>query len=73
MGRKGEDLRGRPCLRHENLKLYTLFKTEDPENDTPTVGTSLYRKYMEVPPPPPGSVPQLIMLNYREYSGAILS
>ena len=30
-GRKGEDLWGRPCLRHENVKLYTLFKTEDPD------------------------------------------
>ena len=30
-GKKKEDLRGRPCLRHENVKLYTLFKTEDPE------------------------------------------
>ena len=49
-GRKGEDLQGRPCLRHKNVKLYTLFKTEDPENDTLTVGTSLYRKYMGVPP-----------------------
>ena len=48
-----EDLRGRPCSRHENLKMYTLFKTEDPENDTLTVGTSLPRKYMGVPPPPP--------------------
>ena len=50
-----------PCSRHkrfkccykekisrddpENVKLYTLFKTEDPENDTMTVGMSLYRKY----------------------------
>ena len=50
-GRK-EDLKGRPCLRHENVKLYTLFKTEDPEGDTLTVGTSLYREYMGVPPPP---------------------
>ena len=33
--------------------MYTLFKTEDPENDTLTVGTSLPRKYMGVPPPPP--------------------
>ena len=41
-----------PCLRSENVKLYTLFKTEDPENDTLTVGTSLYRKYMGVLPPP---------------------
>ena len=31
------------------VNLYTLFKTEDPENDTLTVGTSLYRKYMGVP------------------------
>ena len=54
-GRKG-DLQGRPCLRHENLKMYTLFKTEDPENDTLTVGTSLPRKYMGVPPPPPGGM-----------------
>ena len=49
-GRKEEDLKERPCLRHENVKLYTLFKTEDPENDTLTVGTSLYREYMGVPP-----------------------
>ena len=35
------------------MKLYTLFKTEDSENDSLTVGTSLYRKYMGVPPPPP--------------------
>ena len=48
-GRKG-DLRWRPCLRHKNVKLYTLFKAEDPENDTLTGGTWLYRKYMEVPP-----------------------
>ena len=47
-------MQGRPCLRHENLKMYTLFKTEDPENDTLTVGTSLPRKYMGVPPPPGG-------------------
>ena len=53
-GRKGEDLLGRPCLRHENVKLYTQLKTEDPENDTLTVGTSLYRKYMGGPPPLPG-------------------
>ena len=39
-----------PCLRHKNVKLYTLFKTEGPENDTLTGGTSLYRKYMEVLP-----------------------
>ena len=52
-GRKGEDLHRRPCLRHENVQLYTLFKTEDPQNDTLTVGTSLYMKYMAVPPPPP--------------------
>ena len=29
--------------------MYTLFKTEDPENDTLTVGTSLPRKYVGVP------------------------
>ena len=34
------------------VTLYTLFKTDDPENDTLTVRTSLYRKYMGVPPPP---------------------
>ena len=51
-GRKG-GLGGPPCLRHENVKLYTLFKTENPENETLTVGTSLKRKYMGVPPPPP--------------------
>ena len=31
------------------MKFYTLVETEDPENDTLTVGTSLYRKYMGVP------------------------
>ena len=53
-GRKG-DLRWLLC--HKNVKLYTLFKTEDPENNTLTGGMSLYRKYMWVnppPPPPPG-------------------
>ena len=40
-------------MRHKSVKLYTLFKTEDPENDTLMGGTSLYRKYMGVPPPPP--------------------
>ena len=39
-----------------NLTLITLgserVKTEDPENDTLTVGMSLPRKYMGVPPPP---------------------
>ena len=47
-------MRGRPCLRQENVKLYTLFKTEDPENDTLTGGTSLYiGNIWEYPPPPP--------------------
>ena len=32
-----------------NVTLYTLFKTEDPENDTLMGGTSLYRKSMEAP------------------------
>ena len=32
--------------------VWTLFKTEDPENDTLTGGTSLYRKYTESAPPP---------------------
>ena len=42
------------CLRHKNVKSYTLFKTENPENDTLTGGTSLHtRKYMGVPSPPP--------------------
>ena len=61
-GRKGENLRGWPCLRHENVKLYTLFKTEDPENDTLTVVT-LYKKYMGVrPPPPPPPPPRVLVL-----------
>ena len=38
--------------RLENVKLYTLFMREDPENDTLTVRMSLYRKYMGVTPPP---------------------
>ena len=34
-GSKGGDLRGRPCLRHKNVKSYTsLFRIEKPENDT---------------------------------------
>ena len=55
-GRKG-DVRGRPCLRPKNVKLYTLFKTEDPENSTQSGGTSL-RKYKLVTPPPP--LPQIV-------------
>ena len=50
-GKKGED-GDDPVLRHENVKLCTLFKRENPENDTLTVGTSLYRKYIGVPSPP---------------------
>ena len=36
-----------------NMKSYTPFKTEDPENYTLTGGMSLYRKYMGVPTPQP--------------------
>ena len=37
-----EDLRGWLCWWHENVKLYTLFKREDPENDTLSDRTSLF-------------------------------
>ena len=37
------------------MKLYTLFKTQDPENHTLFSGTYLYRPNEGVfPPPPPG-------------------
>ena len=36
---------GTTLFKTRNVKLYTLLKTEDPANDTLTVGTSLYRKY----------------------------
>ena len=61
-GRKG-GLGGPPCLRHENVKLYTLFKTENPENETLTVGTSLKRKYMGVPPPGGGALAPSLLSN----------
>ena len=47
-GEKRRRIAWTTVFRHENVKLYALFKTEDPGNDTLTVGTSLYRKYMGV-------------------------
>ena len=61
--RKGEDLRWRPCLGHENVKLYTPCKMDNPENDTMMGGTSPHRKYSvwstsspTLPPTPPGNI-----------------
>ena len=51
-------------LRHKNVKLYTLFKTDDPENDTLTGGTSLYMKHMGVIPPGPQATAGESLLPY---------
>ena len=44
---------GMTLFKTRKCEIVYPVKTEDPENDTLTVGTSLYRKYMGVPHPPP--------------------
>ena len=39
------------CSRRQIVKLYILFKTQDPENHTLLSGTYLFRPNKEVPPP----------------------
>ena len=53
-GAKRRSFCGNTLFRQKNVKLYTLFKTEDPENDTLTGGMSLWiGNIWEYPPPPP--------------------
>ena len=53
-----------PCSRRSIVRLYTLFKTRDPENHTLFRGTYPYRpnKGGHPPSPPPPPTPGLILL-----------